>query len=68
MVDDFITKHNLKCDVICLQNACESGNLDVITYLIDERHIAPDSLCLRYVKESLGYESLISKKIAVMVK
>lgn len=67
MLDDFITKHNLKYDVICLQNACKSGNLEVITYLIDEQHIAPDSWCLRYVKESFGYNYPIVKKISDMV-
>jgi len=67
-LDNFIQKHNLKCDIVCLQNACKFGFTNMIMYLINEQHIVPDSLCLEHVKHIFDYRNPIIEKIANMIK
>lgn len=46
---NYLTKHNVKCSLKCLYNACEYKNDHYINILIKEHNIIPNNTCLHYL-------------------
>jgi hypothetical protein len=66
-IETLIEKHNLKCDVVCLQNACNiKNNSDVINFLIEKQDVIPDITCLKTIINNYCTSDTV-KKVVHMV-
>jgi hypothetical protein len=68
-IKSFIEKHELKCDITCLQNACNvHDNIDTIEFLIKDQHINPDKTCLINIKSNNNFKYIYGLVIDSFIK
>jgi hypothetical protein len=66
-IKSIIKKQNIKCDITCLQNACNiKRNNVIIDFLIDEQKIKPDLICAKSIVKNSSSSDTIKKLIYLL--